>query len=146
MIGALVVGHGNFAQGVYDALELIAGSQENFLIQCFQENAVLSEFEAEFTENVHKLAESGDDVFVFTDLKGGTPFNVAMISTATMPNVFVYSGTNLPMLLEFCGSRLSNLTTEAIQTALLLAGRDGISTQKLEEAAEKEDSDLEEGI
>src|SRR5690606_19866440 len=52
-------------------------------------------------EEINSFIKSTDKkIYVFTDLVGGTPFKVSSELTLEYPNVEVFCGTNLPMLVE----------------------------------------------
>ncbi|SJZ45894.1 PTS system, N-acetylgalactosamine-specific IIA component [Pilibacter termitis] len=144
MLSALLTGHAQFAGGLYSALAMIAGEQENFEVQLFEENMSMDAFKENVAQKIQALSNGGEnEVFIFTDLKGGTPFNVAMLETFECENAYVYAGTNLPMLLEFCGCRMMKLPSDEVEKMILSAGRDGLVTQKLSVAAEEEDDESE---
>jgi PTS system N-acetylgalactosamine-specific IIA component len=148
VLSALITGHGQFAGGLYGALTMIAGEQENFEVQPFEESMGLDEFKKIISQKVRSLSENGkNQVFIFTDLKGGTPFNAATVETFEMPNARVCAGTNLPMLIEFCGCRLTGMTDEEfeeVEKKILVAARDGLLTQKPYFAPKDEENDEEE--
>ncbi len=108
MVGCVLTGHGTFANGLADALKMIAGEQEAFVPVPFIE-AGAATYPETLAATISDLLDTTDGVLVFCDLLGGTPFNQAMIIAQSYSNVEVVTGTNLPMLLETLGSRLSDL-------------------------------------
>lgn len=115
MVELIITGHGKFSQGLYQALTMIAGEQEHINHLNFLDGMPLEDFQAALAELIQKALDRGNQVVVFTDLKGGTPFNVAMVLAENLDNVEVIYGTNLPMLIE-CG-----LTSTFTESALDLA-------------------------
>lgn len=99
MIGFVLTGHGEFCLGLGSALEMIGGVQKQFEKVVFLAENPLEQLEADLREAVAKV-DSGDGVIVFTDIKGGTPFNKAVSLALGYDKVHVIAGTNLPMLLE----------------------------------------------
>lgn len=110
MVELIITGHGKFSQGLYQALAMIAGEQEHINHLNFEDGMPLEDFQAGLTELIQKALDRGNQVVIFTDLKGGTPFNIAMLLAESMNQVEVIYGTNLPMLIE-CG--LTSTFTES---------------------------------
>ncbi|WP_238582719.1 PTS sugar transporter subunit IIA [Lactococcus garvieae] len=97
MMKALISGHANFAEGMKSAVELITGPQENLMILPFDEATNLEEYQKSLVE----FCAGDDEGVIFTDLLGGTPFNKSMIAKEGRENIHIFTGTNLPMLIEF---------------------------------------------
>ena len=95
MLGLVLTGHGGFAQGMENALAMIAGPQEQFLAVSFLEENPLADFEKELQGAIDQLKETCDGVVICADLVGGTPFNVAMTAANEDPQVEVIGGSNL---------------------------------------------------
>lgn len=140
MVGCILTGHGVFAEGVGAALEMVGGPQQDFAMVTFLEDEA-GEFPAKISGAIAEMAEKCDEVVVFCDLMGGTPFNQAMMAGATIPGVRVVTGVNLPMLLE-CMSMRTDATTaeELVQTAVEI-GQMGIAAPVLEVEASEEPED-----
>ncbi|MDF2557567.1 MAG: fructose transporter subunit [Bacillales bacterium] len=119
MIGIIVTGHGNFASGLLSTVKLIAGEQEYLIGIDFLEENSTDELSQNIKEAIHTL---GDDVVIFTDLAGGSPFNQSVKLKMEMKdkNIEVLSGTNFPMLLESLftrtGMSASDLAKQAIES------------------------------
>lgn len=99
MVGILIVGHADFASGLGSAVELIAGKQDNFLQLAYHVNTKADELGQAIRECLITL-ENDIGVVVFTDLKGGTPYNEAVNQAIKYDNVEVITGTNMGMLIE----------------------------------------------
>lgn len=65
------------------------------------------------------------EIFVLTDIKGGTPFNVMVDIIRDAPQYRLVSGVNLPMLLELFINR-DNLGLDALTDKVLASGQKGI--------------------
>ncbi|MGX7419379.1 PTS galactosamine/N-acetylgalactosamine transporter subunit IIA [Carnobacterium gallinarum] len=139
MIGVILCGHGNFATGMYSALKLIAGEQENFSVIDFIEGMGSHELEVKLQEAL-LFVNTGDGVVIFTDIPGGTPFNQAGLLIAKNESAKLIAGTNLPLLLDSCFKRqmkLSDFVNEVIQI-----GKSGVQEFKLKQPQEiSNDSD-----
>ena len=148
MLGVIVTGHGEFSLGLRHATHMIAGEQAHVEWVPFLEGAGLEEFQGAIQTAVQTQLEKYNGVVVFTDLKGGTPFNVSMMATHGLTNVAVLSGTNLPMLIE--GTMLSQFSDEALPFAeqIVQTGKNGIEVGILPAATTSSEDDLfdDEGI
>ena len=131
MIGCILTGHGTFANGLADALSMIAGDQDYFIPVPFIEAGAAS-YPETLASTISDLLDQTDGVLIFCDLLGGTPFNQAMMLSQNYNNVEVVTGANLPMLLETLSLRLASTTlTDLLQTALE-SGAAGVSHKTLE--------------
>ena len=73
MIGVVLTGHGTFAAGVADSLQLIVGEQENFAAVQFTPELSPEDLSANLLQAVRQVGKEG--VIILCDLAGGTPFN-----------------------------------------------------------------------
>lgn len=141
MIGILITGHGKFAEGIYDATNMIVGKHDHYDLHLFEENTNLDTYKNILKEKIDSLLESCEGVLVLTDLKGGTPFNVSTLLSTEYENVSVLSGVNLPIAIE--GSMHSQLMDSSRELAqkLIEVGKDGID---LADLSLNDDDDTEE--
>lgn len=128
MIRGIITGHGNFSTGMLHALEMIAGEQEKLVAIPFFESDSMEEYKGKIQT---ELAEESTELIIFTDLMGGTPFNVSMLLGSSVENVSVISGTNLPMLLEFIVQRWSEGEMDQVLERLLHTANKGVVVGKL---------------
>ncbi|WP_429976282.1 PTS galactosamine/N-acetylgalactosamine transporter subunit IIA [Enterococcus sp. DIV0086] len=98
MIGMIISGHGHFATGILSALELISGKQETIYAVDFEEGMSADELGANLDQAMSSF-DKATAVVLFTDLKGGTPFNQAFLRCQNNERLAVVAGTNLGMLL-----------------------------------------------
>lgn len=98
MIGMIISGHGHFATGMLSALELISGKQEMICAIDFEEGMSADELGVKLYQAVTSF-DKATAVVLFTDLKGGTPFNQAFLHCQNNERLAVVAGTNLGMLL-----------------------------------------------
>ncbi len=116
----ILSGHGDFPLGIHDAIEKIAGPQEDFSAIPFdttQDQDVLKEA---FKEAISAF-EDADTVVVFCDLLGGTPFKTAVEFQMSDDRIRVVPGVNLPTLIEFALQRsfsedIDDLLEQSIET------------------------------
>ena len=85
----IITGHGRFASGLKTSLDLIVGNFDFVKPVDFTED-----------KSPESLKEEINSFIKSTDLVGGTPFKVSSELTLEYPNVEVFCGTNLPMLVE----------------------------------------------
>lgn len=138
MIGIILSGHGNFATGVQSAFQLIAGKQEKFEAVDFEEGMSSESLHQRLQEKISKIG-IGNEIVIFTDIPGGTPFNQSVMLSAENKNIKVIAGTNLPILLDGLFKR--ELPLEEYVLSVLEAGKNGVVTfgEKMEEKTVEED-------
>lgn len=141
MVGCILTGHGTFAEGLGGALEMVGGPQESFEAVPFHEDEA-GTFGEKLASAISQMASAWDGVLVFCDLMGGTPFNQAMMASASISNVEVVTGANLPMLLEVLSVRTPASTLDELAECAVTAGRFGVDRKKLELAEDSDDDDL----
>ncbi|MBP2966776.1 PTS sugar transporter subunit IIA, partial [Acinetobacter baumannii] len=121
----------------------IAGEQEGLKAVPFYNEDSMDDYQNKMTDALNELSTDASHTIIFTDLKGGTPFNVAMLLTTEINNVSVIGGTNLPILLEFIGKRWTEGDGEEILETLINVASEGVVVGKL--TIQKNDID-EDGI
>ena len=104
MVGIIITGHANCALGMMSAVKLVFGSPENLKIVNFGEEDSSEVLENNIKTAIHELKEC-DGLLCFTDIAGGTPFQVASRLSMEEAEMRVISGTNLPMLLGVLSER-----------------------------------------
>lgn len=144
MIGIIVVGHNEFGKGLTSAVELIAGSPENYETVIFDETMSIEALTASIQEAVVKInADQG--TLVFTDLMGGSPFKAAMLLTEQYPNLHVFTGSNLGMLIEANLMRAFSDDIDRLAAQLVETGKSQV--QHLKQLEVRDDQlDMEDGI
>lgn len=140
MINAIVTGHGEFSLGIVNALEMIAGEQDGLKAIPFYNEYSMEEYQNKMSEAIRDISSQSSHTIIFTDLKGGTPFNVSMMLTTENDSVTVVGGTNLPLLLEFIGRRWIDGDTKEIIKSLVDVASEGVVVGELI----KQENDIEE--
>lgn len=121
MVGILVATHGQMAEGMLDAINLLIGQQDALKAVCLKADDNADDFQAKM-ENAVKELDSGNGVLIFTDILGGTPGNRALAIAAANENVEVMAGVNIPVLLNVALSNDEfNSPKEAIEFAKEIA-------------------------
>lgn len=102
--------HGNFATGIEQSIQMIAGEFENLeAISCYTEENFNLNREVE-----RILRENKGDIVVVTDIFGGSVNNAFMEKIEGNKNLYVISGLNLSLILELLGEQDSYTTTEEL--------------------------------
>ncbi|WP_026907144.1 hypothetical protein [Paucisalibacillus globulus] len=138
MIGIVLTGHGGFPNGMLESVELIAGDIQHIQVVPFRDDQ--DKLEQELHAAISAV-DTGKGVVCFTDLAGGTPFNVSSKIAATTENVRVVGGTNSPMLLSGLFKR--TLELDAFTEMLLKEGKENIKQFIVKK---KEKVEMEDGI
>lgn len=97
MIGIIISGHGSYPIGILESVQLIAGKQPKVRAITFKEN--VEELEKALEKAISEV-DTGSGVVCFTDLAGGTPFNICSKLAVKNPQVRVIGGANAPMILS----------------------------------------------
>ena len=117
----ILVSHGKFANGLNDALSMLAGNREDILSVGLENGKSVDEFVALFTEKVKDISND-DDVILLGDIIGGSPLtNATNVLVNKGIKTVILGGMNLPLA----------LTTVLIKDTVSL---DEIADQVLEQA------------
>lgn len=144
MIGVILTGHGQIADGFVSGAKLVFGELENCAAVNFTFDITPEQLEKDLEENINKL-NTGEGVLILTDILGGTPFRTASLLSIKHENVKVISGVNFPLLLEVLSeredSKLIDLYNLAIET-----GKAQLQGFELENSNDNSDEFSEDGI
>lgn len=117
----ILVSHGKFANGLNDALSMLAGNREDILSVGLENGKSVDEFVALFTEKVKDIS-TDDEVILLGDIIGGSPLtNATNVLVNKGIKTVILGGMNLPLA----------LTTVLMKDTVSL---DEISDQVLEQA------------
>lgn len=128
MVGFLIATHGDFAKGIMNSIELIAGHQKCMDTIAIMHETSIDVFGSELKDKIIALDE-GEGVIVFCDLLLASPYNQASMNYRTLQGKHEYrvlSGANLPMILEAMSARMQPLNLNEICRIAQNAGKDGI--------------------
>lgn len=93
-----VASHGKLAEGIKSTLELFVGNEVDITYICaYVDN--YPDLDQQINSFFSKVDEE-DQVFVFTDLFGGSVNQKFTMAAADKSNVFVIAGFNLPLIVE----------------------------------------------
>lgn len=115
----VLAAHGPLASGFLAAAELICGPLPNVAAVGLE----ATDSPESFGERLRAaMGDPQEPVLVLTDLRGGTPHNVACTIVRDHPQAALVSGINLAILIEAATS-LASLDEDALDR-LVAAGRD----------------------
>src|SRR5258707_12737232 len=98
MIGVVVVTHGQLANELVNAAEMIVGDLPQFAAVSIGWHDDVNDAREEIAQAIERVrGESRDGVLLLTDMFGGTPSNLGM-TFLEKDSVEVITGVNLPML------------------------------------------------
>ncbi len=124
MIGALVVTHGQLAQELVAAAEMIVGEFSHIQAVSIGWHDDVNDARKEIETRLSEV-NSGSGVVILTDMFGGTPSNIAF-SFHEPGSVDVITGVNLPMILKIA-SQPEGETLATLAAAVRDQGRASIS-------------------
>ena len=95
----ILVSHGKFANGLNDALSMLAGNREDILSVGLENGKSVDEFAALFTEKVKDISND-DEVILLGDIIGGSPLtNATNVLVNKGIKTVILGGMNLPLAL-----------------------------------------------
>lgn len=95
----ILVSHGKFANGLNDALSMLAGNREDILSVGLENGKSIDEFVALFTEKVKDIS-TDDEVILLGDIIGGSPLtNATNVLVNKGIKTVILGGMNLPLAL-----------------------------------------------
>ncbi len=124
MIGALVVSHGQLAQELLAAAEMIVGEISHIQAVSIGWHDDVNEARSEIERRIADMG-SGSGVLILTDMFGGTPSNIAF-SFHEPGKVDVVTGANLPMIIKIA-SQKEGETLESLARTVCEQGRSSIA-------------------
>ena len=140
MIGLLVTGHANFGSGITSSVNLIAGEQEDYQYVDFLPTYSTEDLTVEITKALDELKDC-EGVLIFTDLMGGTPFNVSAQLGHGKDNIRIVAGTNLPMLVEIVMSRKFMEDLDGLVESVLETGKEQITKYEFKQVVQEASDD-----
>lgn len=125
MFGLLLITHGDLAKGLLSALEMVMGPQKNVQTISLTPEMGSEQLLALINQKINSFVDC-KAIFLVSDLFGGTPFNTSLttLQTQSTSPLFLLTGVNLPMLIQFCSSQTDD--PEALQLECLEEGKLGV--------------------
>lgn len=129
MVGIVLASHGEFCEGLKNSVEMISGVIKQCRTVPLRLGADPDTY-GKALESAIDAVDTGSGVLVCVDLRGGTPFNRALMACRTR-NIQVLVGTNLPAVLVSVLSRSEDTTLDELAQTVLQDGKDAIDIIKL---------------
>lgn len=131
-----IASHGKYSEGIVHALRLLVGENDVQAICAYCDDINDSEDLVKQFDNITRDAGEASEIVIFTDLMGGSITNEAMKYLVKHENVYLMTGVNLPMILEFALSGDDSIE-DAVKKAIN-AGKEGITfVNKLIESSKR---------
>lgn len=123
----LITTHGNMAKGIYSSYQMLAGSTNQIKYLGLSPDDT-GQFKKELA---HIIDQETDDLLIFCDIKGGSPYNECFAKYLQNPQkIRVVAGLNLPMLLEVGLSLTSKPSLDEITDLAEKFGKEGVCVAK----------------
>ncbi|OFW17673.1 MAG: PTS fructose transporter subunit IIA [Acidobacteria bacterium RIFCSPLOWO2_02_FULL_65_29] len=119
MIGVVVVTHGQLANELVNAAEMIVGDLPQFAAVSIGWHDEVNEAREDIARAIERV-QSDAGVLILTDMFGGTPSNLGL-TFLEANRVEVITGVNLPMLIKLASLRSS----QSLQAAAREMREDG---------------------
>lgn len=136
MVGILIASHGGFAEGLLNGAELLAGKQEQIETLGLYHGDGVEEFTAKMNAALDKL-DTGDGVYAFVDILGGTPSN-SILQCMRGRNVKAFAGVNMFLMVQTLLMR-TFLTGDELYEAVLEAAEVPVTLHDMIERMASED-------
>lgn len=121
MINILIVTHGNFGKELLKSSELIIGPVEGAESISFMQGDSFESLFDKVKEAVERLSK--DDLIVFTDMYGGSPFN-AVTRLLKNNNFYHITGINFPLFIDIAVNR--DYSLEEVAEKIIKNGKKSI--------------------
>lgn len=141
MIGLIVTGHANFGSGMTSSVNLIGRRcRKAYRYVDFLPTYGTEELTEEIAKAMDELKDC-EGIIIFTDLMGGSPFNVAASLGHGKENVRIVAGTNLPMLVEIVMSRKFMDDLDGLVESVLETGKEQVTKYEFKQVVQEESED-----
>ncbi|HZJ86286.1 MAG TPA: hypothetical protein VFC83_04145 [Erysipelotrichaceae bacterium] len=94
----IIISHGDLAAGLKMSVEMVVGARDDLFSLGLSPEGGPESLQQDLETLLSNLDEY-EEVFVFTDLFGGSPGNTAFMRLAADPKYHIISGVNFPMVL-----------------------------------------------
>ncbi|GFO99048.1 PTS mannose/fructose/sorbose transporter subunit IIAB [Lactobacillus helveticus] len=129
MTNFLLVSHGDYAKATKASVEMIAGQFKNVKAIAFRQTMNQDDLLEEITKAASEFDEAPT---ILVDIAGGTPANTAQRYQQKHPDVAVYSGLSMPLLLAVV---MGTPINEGIQQTIANMVPIGLTKKKEEKPA-----------
>lgn len=99
MINVIVTSHGQMTIGMADTISMLSGQHEGVYYIPFLEETGIDDLKSKF-QNLLNNTSDNNQWIILCDILGGTPFKTACEFAYKNPNIAVFHGVNIPLLLS----------------------------------------------
>lgn len=124
MINILLVTHGGFGKELLKSSEMIIGPIECAESISYQQGEGFDSLLTKVDEAVARLSK-GNDLIVFTDMYGGSPFNAVSRIMKNNNNFYHITGINFPLFIDIAVNR-DTYSLEEIAEKIIKNGKKSI--------------------
>jgi PTS system mannose-specific IIA component len=124
VIGVVVVTHGQLANELVNAAEMIVGDLPQFTAVSIGWHDDVNDAREDIAQAIERV-KGEEGVLLLTDMFGGTPSNLGMTFLET-DRLEVITGVNLPMLIKLAGLRRKASSLLAVAQEMREHGRNAI--------------------
>lgn len=107
MVDIVLISHGELAQGVRHAAEMVFGATDHVKVVSLSPDTGPEDFRTNLDETIEDL-DTPDQLIILADLWGGTPFNQAVLARDTHPDWIIVTGLSLPLFVEAYAMAMSS--------------------------------------
>lgn len=122
------------------SVNLIAGEQDDYQYVDFLPTYSTEDLTGEISKALDMLKDC-EGVIIFTDLMGGTPFNVSAQLGHGKENIRIVAGTNLPMLVEIVMSRKFMNDLDGLVDSVLETGKEQVIKYEFKQVVQEASDD-----
>lgn len=134
----IIASHGDLSKGMKNSLQMILGSMADpIVIYSLYPGQSALDYAEQISEEIQNNPQ--DEYVIFTDVYGASVCN-SMYPLTVNPNVILFAGMNLNLIIEYMVSYPNPLRQQDIEQLLLLS-REGLR-QVAPDAAESQDEDF----
>lgn len=123
MINILLVTHGDYGKELLNSSEIIIGKIEDAETISFQLGESFEILSKNVEDAIERLSKN-DDLIVFTDMYGGSPFN-AVSKAMKNRNFYHITGINFPLFIDIAVNR-NSYSMEEIAEKIIKNGKKSI--------------------
>lgn len=117
----IIISHGSFAQAALDTAQMIIGKTEDVYALGIKPGEKVEVFEEKLEELLRKSEKEKTEIFVFSDIFFGTPFNTA-VRLMKKYSMYHYAGVSMPLILE-CVTSKDNMTCDELKEHIEEVGK-----------------------
>jgi len=112
----LLITHGNLAEGLLHSAKMLIGELKEVDFISFKETMGNEDLELLITNYINN--NQSKELLIFTDILGGTPFNLSTLAAFEKNNIAILYGINLPTFIE-CYMNKDILTLDKMKKHIL---------------------------